>query len=99
MFIQTLNQTAKCGDFFCTILCTNRAQLSPNTVISPTERDPILLKTRTPQNANRVCNQGVAGSNPVTSTNIFRPPESMPAHRLIQLAFFFYREGARLAFL
>jgi hypothetical protein len=48
----------------CTFRCTNPLQLSPITVILPTQQHPILLKTFTPIFEIRPTNQKVGSSNP-----------------------------------
>jgi hypothetical protein len=56
-----LNQTIERGDVqrnnFCTIHCAELAHFSPHTMISPTERDPILLKTHGTQIDERIRSQ------------------------------------------
>jgi hypothetical protein len=63
MLNQIFNENNERGDYFCTIVCTDPAQLSPNTMISPTERDSILLKIHGTQNVIRTSNQRVGSSN------------------------------------
>src|SRR5450432_3135063 len=60
-----LNKASERGDYFCAIVCTELAHLGPNTMISPAERDTILLKTRGPQNVRRTVAPNVVGSNPM----------------------------------
>src|ERR1700722_7827336 len=57
-----LNQLFNSAKNFRTIRCTEVAQLSPTTRISPAHRATILLKVHAPQNDERTTNQKVASS-------------------------------------
>ena len=64
MLTQIPNKAIRRDDYICTIDCTEPARLSPTTMISPTERDSIRLKTRLPHFDFRTANQKAGGSNP-----------------------------------
>jgi hypothetical protein len=64
MFNQMFNDKIQISDYFCTIDCTEVVHLSPNTPISPAERNSILLKTLTTQKVIRSTNQKVGSSSP-----------------------------------
>jgi hypothetical protein len=71
MFNQMLTEKIQRSDYFCTIVCTELTHTSPNTVISPADRDSILLKIRGTQNVNRSTNQKVGGSTPLGRATLF----------------------------
>jgi hypothetical protein len=51
MFNQMFTEKSEGSDDFCTIVCTELTHPCPNMMISPAERDSILLITHVPQNA------------------------------------------------
>ena len=65
MFNHVLNGEKEAAIIFCAIVCTELARLSPNTMISPSVRYPILLKILSVQNVIRTTNQKVGGSTPL----------------------------------
>jgi hypothetical protein len=60
---QNLSGAIERSDYFCTIDCTDVAQLGPNTVISPAQHHSNLLKTLGTQFVVLSSNQRVGSSN------------------------------------
>jgi excisionase family DNA binding protein len=63
MFNQMFNKKIERVEYSCTMNCTELSHTCPTILISPTERDAILLKMHTTQNVIRTTNQKVGSSN------------------------------------